>query len=215
MNEDETMDTRGHLATREGGGPAVLVVHDWYGLLPHVRQRCEDLAEAGFTVFAPDLYDGRTTRDPREAAVLRHNLDDDAIERRLARIVRALRAHPSVYPPGCAAVGFSLGGDLALRLATAGALDAVVAYYAALTPRQGVTVRCPVLLLLAETDAFLAPEEAPAFLAAVRSAGVPADTVTYPATQHSFANLDVPAAGPLAAERAWARTVNFLRAHLG
>lgn len=46
-----------------GGGPGVLVVHDWYGLLPSVRERCDALAAAGFVALAPDLYDGRTAGD--------------------------------------------------------------------------------------------------------------------------------------------------------
>lgn len=211
----ETTSIDGHLAYREGGGPAVLVVHDWYGLLPHVRQRCEDLADAGFVVFAPDLYQGRTTRDSDQAAYLRDGLDQGTAQRQLAEAVRALRAHPSAYPPGCAAIGFSMGGDLVLRLAATGVLDAVIGFYAALGPAEGGAVRCPVLLLLAETDPFLEPGEAAAFLAAVRSAGVQAEDVTYPGTAHSFANDDVAAASPLAAERAWERSVNFLRAHLG
>lgn len=215
MDGYETVGSPGYLALREEGGPAVLVVHDWYGLLPHVRQRCEDLAEAGFVAFAPDLYGGRSTRDPEEAAVLRRGLDDARVERRLAEAARALRALRWVHPPGCGAVGFSMGGDFVLRLAGTGAFDAVIAFYAALSPREGAAVRCPVLLLLAESDPFLEPDEAPGFLAAVRSAGVPAEDVTYPGTEHSFANDDVAASSPLAAERAWTRTLNFLRAHLG
>jgi carboxymethylenebutenolidase len=45
----------------------VLVAHDWYGLLPHVRGACDELAAAGLVALAPDLYDGRTTTDPEQA----------------------------------------------------------------------------------------------------------------------------------------------------
>jgi carboxymethylenebutenolidase len=215
MDGDETVGSPGHLALREEGGPAVLLVHDEHGLLPHVRQRCEDLAEAGFVAFAPDLYGGRATRDPREAAALRAGLDDARVERQLAEAARALRALRWVHPPGCAAIGFSVGGDLVLRLAGSGVLNAAIAFYAALGPREGAAARCPVLLLLAASDPFLEPGQAQAFLAAARSAGQPAEDVTYPGTEHWFANGDVAAWSPLAAGRAWARTLNFLRAHLG
>jgi carboxymethylenebutenolidase len=61
-----------------GSGAArvgVLVVHDWYGLLPHVRGACDELAAAGLVALAPDLYDGRTASDPEQAEALMEAMD--------------------------------------------------------------------------------------------------------------------------------------------
>lgn len=203
-----------YLAMPEHAGPAVLVVHDWFGLLPHVRGRCDDLAAAGFVAYAPDLYDGRTTTDAQEARELRDALDRPAGQERLAAAAAALRVHPSVEPPRCAAVGYSLGGSMALDLAATGALDALVVYYATVDSRVAALVTCPVLALFAEIDDWEPPDEPLLFLRALRVSSPRVEDVTYPGTLHSFANTDVPAAAPLAADRAWARTVNFLSEHL-
>ena len=58
---------RGYLSEPALTGPGVVVVHDEYGLLPHIRRRCDWLAEAGFVALAVDLYDGRVARTAVEA----------------------------------------------------------------------------------------------------------------------------------------------------
>jgi carboxymethylenebutenolidase len=61
-------DAGGYLAEPDGPAAAgVLVVHDWYGLLPHVRAACDELAAGGLAALAPDLYDGRAAADPEQA----------------------------------------------------------------------------------------------------------------------------------------------------
>jgi carboxymethylenebutenolidase len=204
-----------HLATPELPGPAVLVVHDSYGLLPHLRERCEDLAAAGFVALAPDLYSGRTTRDASHAADLLASLDVDLAVEQLASALARLLSHPATSTERCAAVGYSTGGSLAVRLAIMGALDALVTYYAVADLADAAHVTCPVLALFAEIDDWEPPELPLLFLDALRAQSPRVEDVTYPGTRHSFANTDVPTAAPLAADRAWARTVNFLRAHVG
>lgn len=107
-----------------------------------------------------------------------------------------------------------MGGSLVLQEATAGTLDAVVAYYATLGPAAAASVACPVLLQFAEVDAW-DPEETPErFLETLREQGE-AEAFTYPGTVHSFANDDIAARfAPDAAAAAWTRTVAFLERHL-
>jgi len=201
-----------HLAEPRDGGPGVLVVHDYYGLLPSVRERCDALAAAGFVALAPDLYDGRAARDDGEAERLMGDLEAAAARKRLGEAVGWLRA--TVRGGRVGAVGFSMGGGLALMEATTGGLDAVVAYYATLDPASARSLACPVLLQLAEVDEW-DPEETPdRFLAVLRERGDP-EAFTYPGTEHSFANPGIPARfAPRAADEAWTRTVAFLDRHL-
>ena len=56
-----------YLAAPKDGGPAVLVLHAWWGLSDGIRRHCDRLAEAGFVALAPDLYDGRTAATVPEA----------------------------------------------------------------------------------------------------------------------------------------------------
>jgi carboxymethylenebutenolidase len=204
----------GHLAEPARPGPGVLVVHDWFGLLPHVRATCDDLAGQGFVAFAPDLYQGRTTTDEAEAERLRDTLDRATSRRRLADGGAFLRAHRLVAGP-VGAIGFSMGGWLALLEATTGAFDAVVAYYAALEPAERALITSPVLVHLAEVDDWEPPDTPETFLTELRAAGTTAEALTWPGTEHGFANADVAAYQPKAAEGAWAETLGFLRRHLG
>jgi carboxymethylenebutenolidase len=187
----------GYLASGAGPGPAVLVLHDGYGLLPHVRERCEDLAAAGFLALAPELGEGAGVPEAEVALAYCAEQPGARADRR-------------------GAVGFSRGGALALRLAASGALDVVVAYYAALDPERAPHLLCPVLGLYAERDEVLPAEVAERFVAGARARRTTVEAVTYPGTVHSFANTDVrPPGTSLAPQRAWARTVNFLQQHLG
>jgi carboxymethylenebutenolidase len=191
----------------------VLVVHDWYGLLPHVRAACDELAAAGLVAVAPDLYGGRTTTDPAQAEALMEGMDRDAARARLDEAVATLRERAGGGPVGV--LGWSLGGMYALGQATTGAVAAAAVYYAALDENDAATLRCPVLLHLAETDEFDPPELYDGFVAGLRAAGTEVEVHTWPGTEHSFANGDVALHVPDAAAQAWSITVAFLRDRLG
>jgi carboxymethylenebutenolidase len=199
----------------EPSGPAgsgVVVIHDWYGQLPHVRAAADELAAAGLAAAAVDLYDGRTTTDPGQAETLAGAMDRAAAPTRLEEAVTALRARVDGGPVGV--LGWSLGGMYAVSLATRGDIDAAALYYAAGDEDDAAKIHCPVLLHLAETDEFDPPELYDGFVTALRSAGTEVEVHTWPGTNHSFANRDVPLHAPDAAAEAWSITIEFLRHHL-
>jgi carboxymethylenebutenolidase len=190
----------------------VVVVHDWYGRLPHVRAAADELAAAGLAALAVDLYDGRTTTDPGQAETLADQMDRAAAPARLDDAVRTLEARTDGGPVGV--LGWSLGGSYAVGLATRGELAAAAIYYAPGDEDDAARIRCPVLLHLAETDEFDPPELYEGFVTALRSAGAEVEVHTWPGTEHSFANRDVALHAPDQAAEAWAITVRFLRGHL-
>jgi carboxymethylenebutenolidase len=193
-------------------GAGVLVIHDWYGLLPHVRVACDELAAAGLVALAPDLYGGRTTTDPAQAEALTEALDQAAARARMEELAADLRARLGGGPVGV--LGWSLGGMFALLQAATGTVDAAAVYYAALDRDDAAKIRCPVLLHLAETDEFDPPELYDGFVAALRSAGTEVEVHSWPGTEHSFANRDVALHAPAAAAEAWSITLGFLRERL-
>ena len=208
-----TEEAWGYLAEPAGAAAAgVLVVHDWYGLLPHVGAACDELAAAGLLAAAPDLYGGRTAADPDQAEALADAMDRPAAQAALDEAVGTLRDRSGGGPVGV--LGWSLGGTYALDEATTGTADAAAIYYAALDEKDAAKLRCPVLLHLAETDEFDPPEFYDRFVAALRAAGTEVTVHTWPGTRHSFANRDVPLHAPDAAAEAWSITVGFLRDHL-
>ena len=190
----------------------VVVVHDWYGRLPHVRATCDELAAAGLVAIAPDLYDGRTTTDPGEAEKLAGAMDRAAAPARLDEAAATVRARADGGPVGV--LGWSLGGMYAAGLAAGGGIDAAAIYYAAGDEDDAARIRCPVLLHLAETDEFDPPEFYEGFVTALRAAGTEVEVHTWPGTEHSFANRDVGLHAPDQAAGAWSITVRFLRGHL-
>jgi len=201
----------GHAPATGATGPGVVVVHDWYGPLPHVADFADELTMAGFDVALVDVYDGMTTHDPGRAEELAEALDGAVAREEITAAAERLRAAGALH---VGAVGFSLGGSLVLRVAQEGGLDAVVVYYATRDPEEAADIACPVQLHLAAIDEFESADDVDAFVAALRAAGTPVDTFTYPGTEHSFANVDVDLADPGAAEVALDRTIGFLHARL-
>ncbi len=191
--------------------PGVVVVHDRYGLHPHVHDLAEELTMAGFAVEVVDLYGGSRTTDPARAAELADTLDATASVAVVAAAVARLRdAGASVV----GAVGFELGGDLALHVAREGTVDAVVAYDASPRPADAARTACPVQLHLADHDGSDPADGVAASVDALEAAGTPVDTFVYPGTRRSFANLDVAGADAAATDVARARTIGFLHARL-
>src|SRR5437773_5548204 len=98
----------------EPSGPAragVLVLHDWYGLLPHVRSACDELAAVGLVALAPDLYDGRSTTDPQQAEAIQQAsgaMDLARVRARLDAATAELRRRAGDGPVG--GLGWSMGG---------------------------------------------------------------------------------------------------------
>jgi carboxymethylenebutenolidase len=204
----------GYLSEPAVPGPGVLVVHDYYGPLPHIRELCDALAGAGFTALGPDLYGGRLATDAAGAEQLLAGLDVARSRSMLTTAARQLRAHPSVRPERIGAVGFAVGGWLSLLAATSGALNAVVAYYAVLGPDERAHIPCPVLLHLAEIDQWDPPDAPDAFVAELTASGGTAEMRTWSGARHGFANADVGTYSAAHADPAWAETVGFLGRHL-
>ena len=190
----------------------VVVVHDWYGQLPHVLAAADDLAAAGLVAVAPDLYDGRTATDPGQAESLAGEMNRAAAPGRLKEALTMVRARAGGGPVGV--LGWSLGGSYAVGLATGGGIDAAALYYAAGDEDDAAKLHCPVLIHRAETDEFDPPEFYEGFVTALRAAGTEVEVHTWPGTEHSFANRDVALHAPDAAAEAWSVTVRFLRDRL-
>jgi carboxymethylenebutenolidase len=204
---------RGYLSEPALTGPGVIVVHDEYGLLPHVRRRCDWLAEAGFVALAVDLFDGRVARTSAEAERLTGGLDQVRARGLVAIAATQLLARPKVRPQRVGAVGFGLGGRLALRAATTGALDALAAFYAVLAPAERSLVPCPTLLHLTggpdEQDASVR-----AFLHELRTSGTELTVRTWSGVPPGFANADSPDYSEKPTVAAWVETAGFLAGHL-
>ncbi len=223
--QDVTFDAgddqgRGYLALpASGDGPGVIVLQEWWGLVDAIRDVCDRLAREGFVALAPDLYRGTTTTDSDAASRLMMDLEIPRAARDLEGAVSALLGHRATRGPKVGALGFCMGGQLALFAATRSArVGAVVDFYG-VHPNVQLDLSsftAPVLGLFAANDAFVPPEAAGALESELRAAGVRTEFTVYEGVDHAFMNDARPDVYDAAtAERAWGETLAFLRRELG
>lgn len=211
-----------------GRRPAVLVVHEWWGLNDYARMRARMLAELGYTALAVDMYgDGRTAAHPDDAgrfaaAVMK---DKGAATARFTAALEFLRRQPTVDPARVAALGYCFGGGIVLQMARQGVdLKGVVSFHGSLAtdrPAQPGAVKGQVLVFSGEADPLVPPAQVAAFREEMARAGVAYRYVGYPGARHAFTNPEadrvarefkLPVAyDPGADKDSWARTGEFLR----
>ena len=214
---------RGYLASPEkGAGPALLVIQEYWGLVPHIEDVCERFAIEGFTALAPDLFRGAVASEPDEAGKLMMSLNLDQAADDLGAAVGHLAGSPAVRGEGVGVVGFSMGGGLALMLSTTRPMDirACVCFYG-LIPWPAAApdwsrLRAPVQGHFAEQDEFFSIDRMEELEARFGVLGKDAEFFRYPGVGHAFFNdTRSDAYDETAASMAWTRTLEFLRAKLG
>jgi carboxymethylenebutenolidase len=210
----------GYLATPPDGrkGPGVVVIQEWWGLVDHIKRVADRFAEEGFVALAPDLYEGRTAKEPDEAGKAMMALEMDRAARDMGGAVDHLLAHPQVEPRKVGAVGFCMGGTLAMTLATVRPIEAVVNYYGG--PLKGKLeahkIKGSVLGHFGTRDEWATPVRARELLDRLHRLGIEAEFYTYPGADHAFFNDDRPEVyDSRAAALSWERTIAFLRDRLG
>jgi carboxymethylenebutenolidase len=198
----------------------VVVLQEWWGLDDHIRSVCDRLATAGFFALAPDLYGGvEPTTQPDEAQQRMMALSMDRAEKDMAAAAEYLVALDGVEGGRVGALGFCLGGGLAVWAAAASPLiGATVSYYYVMPHGKPdfSKITGPVLGHFGRDDAFVSLADARALEAELSAAGVDTTFEFYEDAGHAFFN-DTNRLGtydPDLAARSWERTVAFLRAHL-
>jgi carboxymethylenebutenolidase len=216
-NGDEALSA--YLATPESGrGPGVLVVQEWWGLVPHIRDVCDRLAREGFVALAPDLYYGRTTDDPDAAGRYMLGLEIPRALRDLDAAVDELLNRDTIGAK-VGVVGFCMGGQLALAAGCENARIGAVADFYGVHPDVTLNLaecRAPVLAVFAENDAFIPAEVVSGLSADLAAAGVRASVRTIEGAQHAFMNDTRPDVYDASAAAAgWAALLGLFRAELG
>jgi carboxymethylenebutenolidase len=204
---------------QQGGGPGVVVIQEWWGLVDHIKDVCDRFAAAGFVALAPDLFHGKTTRSPDQAGKMMMALRIDEAEKELEGAVDYLLKHDAVTSRKIGVVGFCMGGALSLYTATKNPnIGASVVFYGGhpnVKPDLP-NLHAPVLGLYAEKDGFVTPESVRELESKLKELGKQIDVVIYPDTDHAFFNdsrLEV--YDEKAAVDAWQRSIDFLHKHLG
>jgi carboxymethylenebutenolidase len=210
----------GYLAVPDGEhGPGVIVLQEWWGVDEHIRSLCDRLAAEGFYALAPDLYKGETTTQPSEAQQKMMALSMGEVEQQMCGAADYLASQPGFEGPGVGAVGFCLGGGLAVwAAATCPNIAAAVTFYYVMPHGKPdfSAIDGPVLGHFGTADEFIPTEDANKLEAELKDAGVDTTFHYYEGAGHAFVN-DTNRLGthdPELAQLAWGRTVDFLRSAL-
>jgi carboxymethylenebutenolidase len=197
-------------------GPGVVVIQEWWGLVPHIKDVCDRFAEAGFVALAPDLYHGASTTEPDEAGKAMMAMQLEQAAKDMSGAVDEVARRSSSDKVGV--IGFCMGGGLALVLGTKRP-DKV----AAVVPCYGIipwadaqpdysAMTAKVLGHYAEKDGFFTPEAAEALGAQLRGLGKDAEIIVYPGCDHAFFNDTRPEVyDAVASAQLWDRTLAFFR----
>lgn len=212
-------NTSGYLATpKQGNGPGVIVIQEWWGLVDHIKDVCDRLADEGFVALAPDLYHGKATKSPDEAGKLMMAMRVDEAESDLRAAIDYLETHDSTTSSKVGVVGFCMGGALSLYTATKNdKVGACVIFYGG-HPKVKPdlpNLHAPVLGLYGENDRSVTPDVVHHLERDVKALGKQIEVVIYPGADHAFFNDTRPQVyNAEAAADAWRRTIAFLREHL-
>lgn len=186
-----------YLATPAGPGkhPAIVVIHEWWGLNDWVKGKADEFAKRGYVALAVDLYRGKVAQDPDMAHQLMRGLPDDRALRDMKGAVAFLRARPDVDASKVASIGWCMGGGLSLDLAVAEpTLSGAVIYYGHLmtNPDTISALKVPLLGNFGGQDQGISPESVKEFAAEAKKDGKSVDFKIYPDAGHGFASSKDP-----------------------
>ena len=217
-----------HLAEPKGTGPfpAVIVVMEAFGLLPHIEEVAGRLAGEGYVAVAPDFYyrrlpDNKASYDRLERAIeLMQTVDDDAFIEDLKATLTYLEEHGGAGAGRVGITGFCMGGRLSFLAATAlpGRIAAAAPFYGGgITAHlaQADAIQCPLQLFFGENDAFIPLDQVKQIDARLKELGKNYKLEVYPGADHGFFCDERPAYHREAAVDAWEKLKVFLALHLG
>ncbi len=209
---------KGFLTKPKGakGGPAIIMVHEWWGLNDNIQAVAKRYAGEGYTVLAVDLF-GRVATTPDSAMVLYQTAMKNVPggEKNIAAAIGFLKAQGAT---AIGAVGYCFGGHWSLRTGLVGGNDikAVVMYYGApiTNPTEIARLKAPVLGLFGGKDTGIPVDSVRAMEKVMKAAGRTVAINVYADANHAFANPTGQAYNAKAADDAWAKSLAFFRAQL-
>jgi carboxymethylenebutenolidase len=201
----------------KGPFPAVIVVHEWWGLNAQIRGVARRLAQEGYVAIVPDLYRGARADDAEHAHELARGLDESAAVADLRAASSWLASQPRVAAARTGAVGFCMGGRLAQLIALEQPdLDAVVMFYGRpeTDPARLARLHAPLQAHFGATDRGIGNDQIEALRNGLVKGGRVHDVHVYSGAGHAFMNEERPSYHADAARQAWARMLQFLQKHL-
>src|SRR5579862_6173796 len=179
---DETV--RGILYTPSGKGPfpAIIVVHEWWGLSDWVKDQASKLSDQGYVTLAIDLYRGKVAKTPDEAHEIMRGVPEDRAKRDLHAAFEYLQSQSNVKKDSIGAIGWCMGGgyslDVALQEPTLAA-DVINYGHLATDPDALKKINAPILGLFGAQDRGITPDDVHKFEQQMKQLGKKIDVKIY------------------------------------
>jgi len=211
---DETVTGMLYTPAGKGPFPALIVIHEWWGLNDWVKEQAARFADEGYMALAVDLYRGKVAATPDLAHELMRGVPEDRAKRDLQAAFGYLASQPNVNKDRIGSVGWCMGGGYSLdaALLEPELAAAVINYgHLATDPSELQKIKAPILGNFGGQDRGIPPEDVKKFQQSLAQLGKKADIKIYPEAGHAFENPNNKQ-GYRAddAADAWKRTLDFL-----
>lgn len=210
----------GYLAMPEGEGPfpALVLIHEWWGLNDNIKDLAQDFAGQGYIALAVDLYEGQNTEKADEARALAEAVRNhkDAAFANLNAALEFLKTLPNVNSDRLGSVGWCFGGGWSYEMAKNNlGTKASVIYYGRFNPTDDLSIMSATIQgHFGADDKSIPVDDVKAFQAKLATLNGEHQVFIYENAGHAFANEDSDAYQQESAEKAWERTLEFLEANL-
>jgi carboxymethylenebutenolidase len=197
--------------------PAVIVIHEIWGLVDHIKDVAVRLAREGYMALGVDLFEGKTVSKLDEGRKFREQFTEEKILKDLDGAFNFLKDLPYVNPKRIGSIGFCMGGGLSLLLACHNRELAAAAVFYGRNPSpidRAKDIQCPILGNYAGADMAITESDINLLKQTLTKYGKTFDIRTYPEAPHAFFNDTRDSYRPEAAKDAWKRTLEFFNKYL-
>lgn len=179
-----------------------------------MKSLCDELADHGFTVLAPDINFGELPETEEEGIDHLGEADPDRLASLVLSSAHLLHERSSGGP--ISVIGFGMGGSLGLwaSVRLSDRVGAAVSFYGT-QQIDFAGSQSSYLIHFAEDDEYITDDEAVFMEATMRLESLPVEVITYPGTKHGFCEPDGETFDPEAFEDAWETTIGFLKDQAG
>lgn len=215
---DETVSAMLYAPKERGPFPALIVIHEWWGLNDWVKEQASKLSDQGYVTLAVDLYRGKVATTPDEAHQIMRGVPEDRAKRDLHAAFEFLASQPNVKKDRIGAIGWCMGGgyslDVALQEPTLAA-DVINYGHLATDPQAMKKINAPILGIFGAQDKGIPPADVKKFGETLDSMGKKIEIKIYDDAGHAFENPNnKDGYRPADAADAWQRTIDFLSSTL-
>lgn len=202
--------------------PAVVMIHEWWGLNKNIKDMANLLAGQGFVVLAADLYKGQVANTTKRAMELVQTVrnNQSSSTNNLQSAVKYLSSLPNVDSSKIVSLGWCFGGGQSLQIALNSKehpLAATILYYGTplVTDKESLSkIKWPLLGIFGNKDQSIPLDEINQFRTSLNQSGVKNEVLVYNGVGHAFANPSGDNYAPKETEDAWEKTLSFLKKYV-